>query len=67
LVGAAKQADEYVVLYKPFKAEQDNSWKSDDKNYTAKPDKSFHKNWGRGNSHHKYHNRGDTDQKQVSL
>ena len=29
LVDAAKLADEYAVLYKPFKAEQDNSWKSD--------------------------------------
>jgi len=63
LVDAAKLADEYAVFYKPFKAEQDNSWKSDDKNYAAKTDKSFHKNWGRGKSHQKYHNRGNTDVK----
>jgi len=63
LVDAAKLADEYAVLYKPFRAEQDNSWKSDDKNYAAKIDNSFHKNWSRGNSHQKYHNKGTTDVK----
>ena len=45
-VDAAKLAEEFAVLYKPFKAEQGHSWKSDDKNYAAKTDKSFHKNWG---------------------
>src|SRR6218665_1396051 len=63
LVDAAKLADEYAVLYKPFNAEQDNSWKSDDKNYAAKSDNRFHKNWGPGSSHQKYHHMGDSDQK----
>src|SRR6218665_4017272 len=39
LVDAAKLADEYAVLYKPFNAEQDNSWKSDNKNYADKTEK----------------------------
>src|SRR6218665_2316127 len=59
-VKTAKLAHEYTVLYKPFNVEHDNSWKSDDKNYAAKTDKSFHKTWGRGNSHHNkgiYHNK----------
>src|SRR6218665_2446842 len=60
---AAKLADEYAVLYKPFHAEQDNSWKSDDKNYADKTEKTFHKNWGRGNSHQKYHHKGSNNQK----
>jgi len=47
----------------PFKAEQDNSWKTDNKNYEAKTDKTFHKNWGCGNSHQKYHNKGNTEVK----
>jgi len=59
-VDTVKLVDEYAVLYKPFKAEKDNSWKSDDKNYAAKTDKSFHKNWGRENSHQKYRNKGNT-------
>jgi len=62
-VDAAKLADEYAVLYKALNAEQDYSWKSDDKNYAAKTDKSFHKNWGRGNSHQKYHHKENSDQK----
>src|SRR6218665_1898425 len=44
LVDAAKLADEYAVLYKPFHAEQDNSWKSDDRNYSDRTEKTFHKN-----------------------
>src|SRR6218665_718866 len=63
LVDAAKLADEYAVLYKPFKAEQDDCWKSDDTNYAAKTNKSAHKNWGRGNSHQQYHNKGNTNVK----
>src|SRR6218665_3050945 len=55
LVDAAKLADEYAVLYKPFHAEQDNSWKSDDRNYSDKPEKTFHKNGGRGTFHQRYH------------
>src|SRR6218665_484328 len=62
LVDAAKLADDYAVLYKPFNAEQDNSWKSDDTNYAANIDKSFHKNWVCGNSHQKYHHRKNYDQ-----
>src|SRR6218665_1975764 len=38
LVNAAKLSDEYAVLYKPFHTEQDNSWKSDDRNYSDKPE-----------------------------
>src|SRR6218665_1771091 len=49
LVDAAKLADEYAVLYKPFHAEQDNSGKSDDRNFSDKPDKTFHKNGGSWN------------------
>jgi len=63
LVNAAKLPDEYAILYKPFKAKQDNSWKSVDQNYAAKTDKSFNKNWGRGNSHQKFHKKGNSDQK----
>src|SRR6218665_3844612 len=55
LVDAAKLVDELAVLYKPFKAEQDNSWKSDDRNFADKTDKTFHKNGGRGTFHQKYH------------
>jgi len=53
LVDAAKLAYEFAVLYKLFNAEQDNSWKSDDKNHADKTEKTFHKNWGRGNSQQK--------------
>src|SRR6218665_1381945 len=63
LVDATKLADEYAVLYKPFNAEKDNSWKSDDKNYADKTEKTFYKNWGRGNSHQKYHDKGNNNQK----
>ena len=61
LVDAAKLADEYAVLYKPFKVENANSWKSGDKSYSAKSDMSFHKNWGRGNPQQKFHNKGTTE------
>src|SRR6218665_3703111 len=63
LVDAAKLADEYAVLYKPFHAEQDNSWKSDDRNYSDKPEKTFHKNGGRGTFHQKYHHKGKNNHK----
>src|SRR6218665_3161747 len=59
LVDAAKLADEYAVLYKPFHAEQDNSWKSDDRNFSDKPEKIFHKNGDRGTFHQKYHHKGN--------
>src|SRR6218665_977648 len=59
LVDAAKLADEYAVLYKPFHAEQDSSWKSDDRNYSDKTDKTFHRNGGRGTFHQKYHHKGN--------
>ena len=59
MVDAAKLADEYAVLYKPFHAEQDNSWKSDDRNFADKTDKTFHKNGGRGTFHQKYHHKGN--------
>src|SRR6218665_2349336 len=55
LVDAAKLADKNAVLYKPFHAEQDNSWKSDDRNFSDKPHNTFHKNGGRGTFHQKYH------------
>src|SRR6218665_533195 len=63
LVDAAKLADEYAVLYKPFHAEQDNSWKSDDRNFSDKPEKTFHKNGGRGTFHQKYHHKGNNNHK----
>src|SRR6218665_2195160 len=63
LVDAAKLADEYAVLYKPFHAEQDNSWKSDDRNYSNKPDKIFHKNWSRGTFYHKNHHKRNNNHK----
>src|SRR6218665_3031607 len=59
LVDAAKLADEYAVLYKPFHAEQDNFSKSDDRNFADKSDKTFHKNGGRGTFHQKYHHKGN--------
>src|SRR6218665_345147 len=62
-VDAAKLADEYAVLYKPFHAEQDNSWKSDDRNYSDKHEKTFHKNWGRGTFHQKNHHKGNNNHK----
>src|SRR6218665_3382946 len=43
----------------PFHAEQDNSWKSDDRNVSDKSDKTFHKNGGRGTLHQKYHHKGN--------
>src|SRR6218665_554524 len=63
LVDAGQLADEYAVLYKPFHAEQDNSWKSDDRNFSDKPDKTFHKNGGRGTFHQKYHHKGNYNHK----
>ena len=63
LVDAARLADEYAVLYKPFHVEQDNSWKSDNKNYADNTEKTFHKNWSRGKSHQKYHHKGNNNQK----
>ena len=49
--GSKSITDEYAVLYRPFHAEQDNSWKSDDRNYSDKTEKTFNKNWGRGTFH----------------
>src|SRR6218665_3873672 len=63
LVDAAKLADEYAVLYRPFHAEQDNSWRSDDRNFSDKTDKTFHKNGGRGTFHQKYHHKGNNNHK----
>ena len=61
LVDAAKLADEYAVLYKPFKVEHDNYSKSDNKNYVAKTDKPFDKNWSRGNSQQKFQAKRTTE------
>src|SRR6218665_556481 len=67
LVDAAKLADEYAVLYKPFHAEQDNSWKSDHMNYADKPEKTFHKNGGRGTFRQKNHHKGNSNHKTAVL
>jgi len=46
LVDAAKLANEYAILYEPFKFDQANSPKSENKTFAAKSDKCV----GRGNS-----------------
>jgi len=65
IVNSAKFGEEYAVLYKPFKVELHNYSKSDEKNNTAKTDKSVHKNWSRGDSQQKFQNKGTTEVNQA--